>query len=130
MPSPHVFAERTGAAVSGHPGERKGHGGFPLSEQSQAPQPIEGSPLAAGHVVSLCSTATTRHKKTRLRGLFRLSRGAQERTRTSTELPPLAPEASASTNSATWATQERDYAERLCERQYFCEYLQDTPTGW
>src|SRR6056297_2105337 len=29
--------------------------------------------------------------------------GAQERTRTSTSLPILAPEASASTNSATWA---------------------------
>ena len=31
------------------------------------------------------------------------SYGARERTRTSTELPPLAPEASASTNSATRA---------------------------
>ena len=30
--------------------------------------------------------------------------GAQEKTRTSTTLWPLAPEASASTNSATWAT--------------------------
>ena len=29
--------------------------------------------------------------------------GAQERTRTSTTVKPLAPEASASTNSATWA---------------------------
>ena len=29
--------------------------------------------------------------------------GAQEKTRTSTALRPLAPEASASTNSATWA---------------------------
>ena len=31
------------------------------------------------------------------------SDGAQERTRTSTGLPPQAPEACASTNSATWA---------------------------
>ncbi len=30
--------------------------------------------------------------------------GAQEKTRTSTTLRPLAPEASASTNSATWAS--------------------------
>ena len=61
------------------------------------------------------------HKKTRFRGLFRLSRGARERTRTSTELPPLAPEASASTNSATRATQERDYVGRFWCRQQFCE---------
>ena len=33
----------------------------------------------------------------------RLENGAQERTRTSTALRPLAPEASASTNSTTWA---------------------------
>ena len=33
--------------------------------------------------------------------------GAQERTRTSTALRPLAPEASASTNSATWARGQR-----------------------
>jgi hypothetical protein len=32
-----------------------------------------------------------------------LGYGAQEKTRTSTTLRPLAPEASASTNSATWA---------------------------
>lgn len=47
------------------------------------------------------------HKKMPVRLHFLVFRGflngAQERTRTSTSLPILAPEASASTNSATWA---------------------------
>ena len=34
---------------------------------------------------------------------MKLGSGAQEKTRTSTTVRPLAPEASASTNSATWA---------------------------
>ena len=36
-------------------------------------------------------------------GSHTLLNGAQERTRTFTAVKPLAPEASASTNSATWA---------------------------
>ena len=35
--------------------------------------------------------------------IVRSPAGAQERTRTFTAVKPLAPEASASTNSATWA---------------------------
>jgi hypothetical protein len=42
--------------------------------------------------------------------------GAQEKTRTSTTLRPLAPEASASTNSATWA--------RLCQAKEIANGLQ------
>ncbi len=38
-----------------------------------------------------------------LRNTYHTKNGAQEKTRTSTTLRPLAPEASASTNSATWA---------------------------
>ncbi len=59
------------------------------------------------------TAAAFHNKKPRLGGVFcfrgdsrrhrRSLYGARERTRTSTELPPLAPEASASTNSATRA---------------------------
>src|ERR1700722_698566 len=38
-----------------------------------------------------------------IRGSWAWANGAQERTRTFTAVKPLAPEASASTNSATWA---------------------------
>src|ERR1700733_8586374 len=47
--------------------------------------------------------------------------GAQERTRTFTAVKPLAPEASASTNSATWAlgavTTDRSRACQIGDRQ-------------
>ena len=43
------------------------------------------------------------HKKTEGIQQVELEDGAQERTRTSTSIQTLAPEASASTNSATWA---------------------------
>jgi hypothetical protein len=47
---------------------------------------------------------THSHKKqSRSEAALLLNLGAQERTRTSTVLPPLGPEPSASTNFATWA---------------------------
>src|SRR3546814_18501392 len=55
-------------------------------------------------------TGRLKHGKCRISAIFWTSpdvlgrtNGAQERTRTFTTLRPLAPEASASTNSATWA---------------------------
>ncbi len=56
-------------------------------------------------------------------GVFYLSHGARERTRTSTELPPLAPEASASTNSATRATQGAHSADVTAGCQMFFQTI-------
>ena len=48
-------------------------------------------------------TPDSRNEKTEPVARFFLKSGAQEKTRTSTMLPSLGPEPSASTNSATWA---------------------------
>jgi hypothetical protein len=54
---------------------------------------IPGSPIGQSIIVSMtCSAVFGRGQS-----------GAQERTRTFTAVKPLAPEASASTNSTTWA---------------------------
>ncbi len=49
------------------------------------------------------------NKKRMNRGIHAFAFGAQERTRTSTPLPALGPEPSASTKSATWAIQEGEF---------------------
>ena len=83
------------------------------------------SPAALQHRTPLhCTMQTMRVKSWRIAKWSVLTRsGAQERTRTSTPLRAPAPEAGASTNSATWA-QELDTAgrrRRLGERGGGCQ---------
>ena len=47
----------------------------------------------------------SKNEATRKKIRLKVQLGAQERTRTSTELPPRAPEARVSTNFTTWANQ-------------------------
>ena len=98
---------------------------LPKRYRSHAQNTMENEPelhsLASLHTVALekaqCAggglNAQARNEKSRClcSGFFGLDHplkdGAQEKTRTSTPLRELAPEASASTNSATWAGEER-----------------------
>ena len=59
---------------------------------------------SAGQFVwQLLAPQTKNPREPKFSRVFGLDNGAQERTRTSTSIRTLAPEASASTNSATWA---------------------------
>src|ERR1700731_61711 len=71
-------------------------------------QPARGCAVARAHLSQPRADATrrigaeaARAWPTEMKGAW--AHGAQERTRTFTAVKPLAPEASASTNSATWA---------------------------
>ena len=80
-----------------------------VTDESQVAAALEGATAAVNLVGILFETPWRRkHERRRSEGPappeeHSLESGAQKRTRTSTTFRPLAPEASASTNSATWA---------------------------
>ncbi len=91
----------------------------PMSRPGRAVAGIAGRCVTAGQraqKINLEVKANAENNKADACASALLNVGAQEKTRTSTVLPPLGPEPSASTNSATWALNIAAFAAARPER--------------